>query len=267
MFEHPSREDGRAAGWVTALMDKGTDGLHAKVEWNQLGLDAVRSGEYRYLSPEFGFKHFSKEKGEVIPQPRLGAVALTNRPFLERQDSIAATDVGPLERKDEMDPKLIEDLSASVAKIAESVNAQTERFDSLTAKIESIELSNKDSIDKLTATKKAEIIANAIKEGRIAPAQKENVEKFASTTDAEGVLAFVNTFAPQSRSDTQTVQTAAIDQARQSYNDSDLKFFNSLGMTPDEADKYSQIENYDPVGQKALLKGSKFAVPIKALAN
>lgn len=33
LFEHPSADDGAAAGWITELENRGDDGLWAKIEW------------------------------------------------------------------------------------------------------------------------------------------------------------------------------------------------------------------------------------------
>ena len=41
-FEKPTKEAGAAAGWITALIDKGTDGLWGEVKWLPKGKQAIK---------------------------------------------------------------------------------------------------------------------------------------------------------------------------------------------------------------------------------
>jgi phage I-like protein len=94
LFNFPSREEGAAAGWITALRDGGDEkGLIAEIEWTDLGKQAVKSGQYRYMSPEFTMRSYDKATGKTTKSPRLYALALTNRPFLEQQQALAASEI------------------------------------------------------------------------------------------------------------------------------------------------------------------------------
>ncbi len=85
-YQHQSLADDPeraiAAGWVHELIDRGTGGLWAKVQWTERAALFIGNGEYRYISPEIAFDAVNKETGQ--PQGvTLLAVALTNRPFFE----------------------------------------------------------------------------------------------------------------------------------------------------------------------------------------
>lgn len=80
-----------AAGWFkpgTAEADEG--GVTAEVSWTPEAAKQVANREYRYLSPEFAFTRRDGETGRQIPEPTLLAASLTNRPFFDRMDAIAA---------------------------------------------------------------------------------------------------------------------------------------------------------------------------------
>lgn len=65
-----------AAGWIKAF-DVRTDGLWGRVEWTAAAAEAIRAGEYRYISPTF---YAPKETGKVL---LLLSAALTNTPDLD----------------------------------------------------------------------------------------------------------------------------------------------------------------------------------------
>lgn len=73
-------EGSRACGWTRGLEIRGGE-LWAEVEFTPTAAAQIRSGEYRFISPEFSFAYMN-ERGENIG-PALMAWALTNRPFLE----------------------------------------------------------------------------------------------------------------------------------------------------------------------------------------
>jgi phage I-like protein len=75
-YEHATLYGGPApaSGWVTALEDRGDDGLWGKVEWTERAQEHIRAGEYRYYSPVFDI---DPKTQRVV---RLHNVALTNWP-------------------------------------------------------------------------------------------------------------------------------------------------------------------------------------------
>lgn len=74
--------DGKAAGWFKELQLRANDSeLWARVEWTPGGAEAVKAGEYRYVSPTFS-KTFKNNAGESIGCTLINA-AITNHPFLQ----------------------------------------------------------------------------------------------------------------------------------------------------------------------------------------
>lgn len=80
-----------AVGWVTDLSAQG-DKLFATVEWvDAEAVEHIRAGRYRYCSPAVVLDAIDGETGARIG-PRLTSVGLTNRPFLDGMEPIAARD-------------------------------------------------------------------------------------------------------------------------------------------------------------------------------
>ena len=72
----------RAAGWITQVdIRAGGRELWGEVSWTAAAAQAIRDGEYRFLSPEFT-SNWVDETGEGRG-PALLAGGITNRPFLE----------------------------------------------------------------------------------------------------------------------------------------------------------------------------------------
>jgi hypothetical protein len=65
--------------------------LFAMVEMTPKALDAVRTREFRYISPTFNMKYVSKDSGKDVG-PTLEAAALTNTPFLTGLAPIVASE-------------------------------------------------------------------------------------------------------------------------------------------------------------------------------
>ncbi len=85
-----------AAGWIrelkvdTSSADPGKKALWARVEWTPLGQELVGSGQYRYVSAEFG-PYTDPETGEEY-EDVLYAVTLTNRPFIKGLKALTLED-------------------------------------------------------------------------------------------------------------------------------------------------------------------------------
>lgn len=88
----------KAAGWVQqGTADVASDGsLWADIEWTPVAAAEVRAREYRYLSPEFNLVGHRTPDGKALMEPKLNAVAMTNRPFFSMMAPLAADEL-PLE--------------------------------------------------------------------------------------------------------------------------------------------------------------------------
>jgi phage I-like protein len=78
--------DKGAVAWFKELKVDG-DKLMAKVAWTEEGATLIKSGKYRYFSPEFTFSYTDAESGKQFKDVLLGG-AITNRPFLKNMDPI-----------------------------------------------------------------------------------------------------------------------------------------------------------------------------------
>ena len=78
-YEHQSLSgsEAPAAGWIKELMDRGEQGIWAKVQWTERAVEYLRGREYRYLSPVVLIR---KKDGRAVEL--LGA-ALTNLPAID----------------------------------------------------------------------------------------------------------------------------------------------------------------------------------------
>ena len=84
--------DGRAAGWIEDL-ELRHDGreLWARVEFTAAAAEAIRSKEYRFISPTFMKDYISKTGAKV--GAALIAAAITNSPFLEGMAAVTLSAV------------------------------------------------------------------------------------------------------------------------------------------------------------------------------
>lgn len=78
--------DKGAVAWFKELKVDG-DKLLAKVAWTEEGAELIKSGKYRYFSPEFVFQYKDAESGKQFKDVLLGG-AITNRPFLKNMEPI-----------------------------------------------------------------------------------------------------------------------------------------------------------------------------------
>ena len=83
-----------AQGWITKLEMRGFGGqLWALVEWLPLAKQYIKAGQYKYFSPAIRFNARDRSTGEIIGA-RLTSGALTNNPFLDGMEQLAARDFG-----------------------------------------------------------------------------------------------------------------------------------------------------------------------------
>lgn len=82
-YEHQTLSGGKApaAGWITALVNKGADGLWGKVKWTPDAAKHLACREYRYLSPVL-LANKKDGAGRYVPS-RLHSAALTNTPKID----------------------------------------------------------------------------------------------------------------------------------------------------------------------------------------
>lgn len=84
--------DAGAVAWFKELKVDG-DKLMAKVAWTDEGANLIKSGKYRYFSPEFKFVYKDAESGKSFKDVLFGG-AITNRPFLKQMEPIAFSEGG-----------------------------------------------------------------------------------------------------------------------------------------------------------------------------
>lgn len=86
-WEHESLGEGRApaAGWITRVWFDERRGLMGMVRWNGDAQSAIRSGQYKYLSPVLAVRRDDRRAVE------LHSAALTNKPAIPRMEALAAS--------------------------------------------------------------------------------------------------------------------------------------------------------------------------------
>lgn len=255
-FEHPSKEDGAAAGWVTKLTSRGKQGLEAKIEWNEAGLEAIRSKTYQYLSPEFTLKQFDKATGERVEKPRLFAVALTNRPFLENQDTLAASDVpSPGQEEDDMGTqeqldKLTAMMEAQQKRHAEEDTRRVEESTKLHGKIDLLVAKN-DAAEVSLKLARDEQIKSAItlaqKDGRVTSENLEKIEKYAKMCgDPKEIQEFLDILPKKARPEQEGIANPGANREGEGaeLTADEKTLYDRLEVTPEEVAKFDGIKGF-----------------------
>jgi hypothetical protein len=84
-------DGGKAAGWITGLINKGQEGLWAIADWTKYGKELLEDRLYRLFSPEWAFDYvdpeYSTHHGAVLV-----AGSLTNRPVFKELPLLIAND-------------------------------------------------------------------------------------------------------------------------------------------------------------------------------
>jgi phage I-like protein len=78
-----------AVAWFTELIDKGYEGLWAKVQFNERGKAHLLGREFKYFSAEFFATYSNPTDGHVYKNVLSGG-ALTNNPFFKEMQPVAA---------------------------------------------------------------------------------------------------------------------------------------------------------------------------------
>jgi phage I-like protein len=95
-----------ASGWIhkepiSLKVENGE--LYAKIDWTDRAKAYIEATEYRYLSPVFAPNTISQKDASNIGWT-LHSVALTNKPFLEELDEVAANKLTQLHHQKEEEP-------------------------------------------------------------------------------------------------------------------------------------------------------------------
>ena len=223
-YEHQTLDgvEAPAAGWIKSLIDKGAEGIWAVVEWNKRAKTYIENREYRYVSPVF-FKTIKENRVVALLN-----VALTNQPNIDGMVPIVNKTGSNKPKKEERRMKellkllgLSEEATEEAAIVAvnklieagkgDEVVANKAVIDALGLKEGATEPEITGTIvamkqshgqtgdlskqvanlsDKLARRDAADLVANAMKEGKVTPAQKEWADKYA-TSDPEGFKVFV----------------------------------------------------------------------------
>lgn len=83
-FDHESLDNNKrtqAAGWIQNLQAR-ADGLWGRIRWSKSGKDAVRGGDYRFISPVFLPSECEGLGNSRVRPLRLESCGLTNKPNL-----------------------------------------------------------------------------------------------------------------------------------------------------------------------------------------
>lgn len=210
--EH-SAKNGRpapAAGWITGLEAR-PEGIFGKVEWTERGAEAVKSREFRYISPVFNHDAEGRIK-------RIVSCALTNTPALDMA-ALCESETSTIPEEKHMDNKLLAQAlgmtetateAEIVARCAELRKAQCEaQKEPDPAKYVPIDAHNA-VMEELAKLKKeqCEAKANALvekakSEGKLPPAMEKWGKSYAQS-DPDGFKAWLEA-APDLKLDKETV--------------------------------------------------------------
>ncbi|MCG6552502.1 MAG: phage protease [Candidatus Magnetominusculus sp. LBB02] len=211
-----------AAGWIKDLIDKGTQGLWASVEWTEKARQYIAAKEYRYLSPVFIMRISDSKVVKLIN------AALTNQPGIDGMVPLVNKRVsGITEAQTKEEGQVIKVLAAlglagdateaDVLKAIDALKAKTQKTankavldaiglneDAGESEVTGTIMAMKQAQDgyetiankvrelegKLAAKEADDLVALAMKDGKITPAQLDWATNYAKT-DAAGFRVFV----------------------------------------------------------------------------
>lgn len=205
-----------AAGWITD-MELRAEGPYALIRYTERAREYIRADEFRYLSPEFFLDYADRSSG-LSQGPTLAGAALTNDPFLKELPRVAASDTTTevataTEEGAVMDKKKLcarlglpenatdEQIEAKLAamdsaakkadevqktaavqmsEVAGKVEKLSEVITSSNTRIATLETENKALKEGELAREVKAFVDGLVTEGKIVPAQHEEVSKFAA---------------------------------------------------------------------------------------
>lgn len=186
-YEHQTLDgvQAPAAGWIKTLVDKGTEGLWAIVEWTNRAKEYLQNKEYRYLSPVLLSVEVD-ENGYYRPN-ELHSVALTNTPQIDGMVPLISK--LNLQEKNMTEEKTIEKVIGKIPEgIPELLGLQsdaglkevTARLLALKQKAEAVSLEEYEALkEKLLEKEVNEVVSVALKDGKIKAEKKDWAMKFA----------------------------------------------------------------------------------------
>lgn len=144
-YKHESED--KAAAWIkdVFLNDEKT-GMFARVQWTPAGRQVVEDKEFRYISPDFGFKSQDKETLKWFG-PTLNGAALTNRPFIKRMNPVVQLSEGAAtfdeDDEQENDDMKIEEAQAKIKELEKQTKKLSEENTALSDKVKAAEADKK----------------------------------------------------------------------------------------------------------------------------
>lgn len=148
---------GEAQGWIKELEIREEE-LWAKVEWLEHGLELLKSGKYKYISPVLQENTIDPVTGNNIGWT-LHSAAITNRPFIEDLGEVIANNKSNNEGDED------------VKKTDEELEAENQEL--------------KDKLEKLENEKIESKVDGAIAANKIRPEQKEALIAMGKTNPEE----------------------------------------------------------------------------------
>ena len=88
---HESFDEKPAIAWFTELINKGADGLWAKMSWTPKGKTLLAEKAYKYFSPEFFTEYEDPETREIYKHVLVGG-ALTNKPYFKKMSAVVLSE-------------------------------------------------------------------------------------------------------------------------------------------------------------------------------
>lgn len=216
----------KAVGWIKNLVKKGGDAVFATVEWTKEGLELVKSGAYKYFSPELFFSFRDEESGETIQNLLVGG-AITNRPFFKRMKALAMSESGSNENGEKKDILYFNlfDMSKKFSEIKAELTAAekitAEQFED--AKLAFSELSQEDQATEMpTITELEKKVETGSWEDKKTDAKKEAEAKAKADQEA----------ADKAKADKEAAAKAAADAAANGENkEFSEKLSSEVGMS------------------------------------
>lgn len=90
---HETMDEKPAIGWIKTLIDRGTEGLFATMEWTKQGKTLLAEKQYKYFSPEFYSEYEDPETREIYENVLVGG-ALTNKPYFKSLKAVMLSEHG-----------------------------------------------------------------------------------------------------------------------------------------------------------------------------
>lgn len=189
-FEHASEQSptsgniplmgAPAQGWIKKLTVRDDGNLWGLVEWGKLAREYIKNGQYKFLSPAIVFGAKDRVTGKSCGA-RLSSVALTNNPFLDGMQPVAASaKLGEGKKVDEDVVKVI----ASIAVGEAFVDKATPEFVNATLRLH-----------QKSPTSHAHV-ANKLRDALRLPLTMSLDDVFAAAREATGEVLLTNSSSP-----------------------------------------------------------------------